>query len=333
MHASQPNRDQIRIAEPGILPLAYHVQDFLHAKAMRAAKTIRFYELGLRLYSDHVGPRHWPPSDSAINSFLAACKARGCRDGTLHAYYRAIRCWCNWLHRRGVIEINPIDLVEEPAQSRALPRAPRAEHLCTLFQVIGDQAGQGGWRAIRDAALFGLIYDTGLRVGEAISLEMDDLSALLGAAVIRETKTHADRVVVFNEATAGDLHAWLQIRAGLLASAELRAVFVSHHRGTWQALTDSGARIALRAWCKRARIAPITPHQLRHAYALHSLRAGADLLDVQAQLGHTSLATTQRYTMALGLGRLQRHRQHSPRANLSKIAREETDSYPLIVDK
>jgi site-specific recombinase XerD len=333
--AAPAHTPSIHLAEPGMHPLDYHIADFLHAKATKSARTVRFYKLGLRLYREHVG-LHWPPSDSSINSFLAECKGRNCKDATLHAYYRALRAWLNWLHRRGKIEVNPIELVEEPPRGKKLPRAPRATDLQKLFHTLEAGAALGRWNFIRDLALIGLMYETGIRVGEAISLELEDLSTRLCMAVIREPKNDEDRVVVFDEETGENLSRWLRTRAGLDPPADLQTVFISRH---WRydnagPLTDNGVRQILECWCQRAGIPPTHPHALRHAYAIHALRSGADILDVKAQMGHRNLSTTQRYTMAISAGRRQRHARHSPRANLPQIAADEReDSYPLTTDK
>ncbi len=328
----------IRIAEPSMHPLHFHIADFLHAKATKAPKTQAFYELALRLYRDHVG-RHWPPTDSSINSFLAACKQRGCRDSTVHDYFTAIRAWCNWLHRRGKIGENPIDFVETPRRPKILPRAPRAADVARLFEVLEAAAKLGKWNHVRDKALFNLLYETGMRVGEAVSLEIGDLSPRFGAAVLRNTKTDEDRVAVFDEETGRDILRWLRLREGMQLPADLQIVFISQHRRYQTAgpLTGDGVRHALRRWCQRAGISPIHPHALRHAHAIHYLRAGGDLLDLQKQLGHHNLSTTQRYTKCLGAGRRERHARHSPRTNLSQIVADETiddlDLYLLITDQ
>ena len=313
---------QLRIAEPSMHPLHYHTQDFLHAKATKAAKTVQFYELALRLYRDHVG-HHWPPTDSSINSFLASVKQRGCKDGTVHAYYRAVRTWCNWLHRRGKIEENPIEFVDEPPRPRKLPRVPHAAHLLLLCQTLQHCAECGDWRAIRDYALIHLLHDTGLRISEATNLELTDLHVNFQAANIRRTKTHIDRTVYYPKETAEDLIRWLKTRKAL--PAETNHLFISHWKrySTWGPVTPSGARQILRGWCCRAGVPMITPHQLRHAFAVHTLHAGGSLLDVRDQLGHASLATTQKYTHVLDAGRRERLAQHSPRANLAQIAEME----------
>jgi site-specific recombinase XerD len=219
-----------------------------------------------------------------------------------------------------------MDLVEEPPQSRALPRAPSAASLQRLFEILNIGAQLGRWNHIRDLALFGLLYDAGIRVGEAVSLEIDDLNLHYGTATIRGTKTGTDRVIVYDEETANDLRRWLKVRGTMDLPPGLRAVFVSRHWQRVGPLTPSGVRLALRRWCTRAGIPAINPHALRHAYAVHTLRNGGDLLDVQRQLGHRNLSTTQRYTQIVDAGRRLRHAQHSPRANLDRTAAEEKES-------
>jgi integrase/recombinase XerC len=326
MGVLQNQRPDLHLAEPSAATIDLAAADFLFSKATRADKTRQFYELALRLYVNHVG-HHWPPSDSSINSFLADCKARGCKDGTLHAYYRAIRAWCNWLHQREKIEENPIRLVTEPPRGKALPRAPRASDLQALFECLGIMSRFGKWTRVRDLALFSFLYDTGARVGEASALEMPDLTVHYKTACIRGTKTDNDRVVVFEDRTAEELKSWLTARQRI-APTELEAVFVSRHRGNTGPLTPDGMRRSLRGWCEQAKIPRITPHDLRHAYAIHALRAGGDILDVQRQLGHTNLATTQRYLRVVDAGRTQRHARHSPRRNLERAVKEESGFVP-----
>jgi len=111
--------------------LDHHIDAFLRAKSLKSPKTLAFYELGLRLYKQYAGPI-WPPTDESISGFLASTKARGCADATVHAYYRAVRTWCNWLTARGKLDDNPIHLVDKPRKPRRLPRAPRAANLVEI---------------------------------------------------------------------------------------------------------------------------------------------------------------------------------------------------------
>ena len=315
----------ICLAEPGMHPLDYSIEDFLHAKALKRPKTRTFYNSVLSLYRQHAG-RHWPPTDSSINSFLAACNERGLKPSTIYDYYTALRCWCNWLHKRGNIEVNPIQLMERPAKPHRLPRAPQAVHIAMLLASLSRAAKAGHWRDVRDCAAIGLIYDTGLRVSEAAGLMVNDLHMQSGTAVIRHTKSHRDRVVCFNHHTGQELGQWLEVRP----IAPTHRVFLSKNRTYtgWGPLTPDGIRYALERCCKQANVPRMTPHALRHAHAIHFLRARGDVIDLQAQLGHADLDTTQVYAQVIQAGRSTRHELHSPRSNLGEIVANETSFSP-----
>lgn len=309
----------------------HHIDAFLHSKALRSSKTISFYELGLRMYRSYAGPI-WPPTDESIVGFLASCKARGLADATVHAYFRAVRAWLNWLERKGKLERNPLELMESPPRPRRLPRAPQAVHiamlLVSLSRAAGSRAAGGGhWRDVRDCAAIGLIYETGVRVSEAAGLVLTDLHMQAGTAVVRRTKSRRDRVVCFGQHTGLELRHWLEKRPIVSTSR----VFLSKHRsynGGWGPLTADGIRYALERCCKRANVPRMSPHDLRHAHALHFLRAGGDVIDLQAQLGHANLETTQIYAQAIQAGRSTRHELHSPRKNLGEIVANETSFAP-----
>lgn len=306
----------LRLADPPLPPLEYHIQDFLNAKASREAATVAFYELPLRQYREHVGPYFWPPTDSSINSYLAACKKRGCKPNTLFAYYRAIKTWLSWLHKRGVIEANPIETVEKPIASKKIPRAPQPDILQQFFETI--RANQTGWRRARDLALFTLLLDTGLRVGELARLQVEDVH--LAEREIRpdEGKTHSERKVVVSPDAAERLGEWLELRASLKLPARLRALFVSYAhdrkagKSRWYAFSGDGIRQSKDRWLARAGLSGIRVHDLRHAYAIYTLRAGGDLTDIQMQLGHENIETTAIYLVAADEGRAKRHAKTSP---------------------
>lgn len=302
----------LRLAEPALPPLVYHMQDFLNAKASKELSTVAFYALPLQQYRAHVGDYFWPPSDSSINSYLAACKKRGLRPNTIFAYYRALKTWLGWLHKRGVIGRNPIDLVERPDRSKLVPRAPRLAILTRWFDVLkeGDC-----WTASRDLALFSLLLDTGLRIGEAARLHLNDLDYAAHEIRVTVGKTKGERYIVFTQLAATRLREWEAVRAGLNIPARLTHVFVSYPTRTkiWRPFSTDGMRSAKERSLERAGLEPtLRLHDLRHAYAIYTLKNGGDLEDIQRQLGHKNIATTAIYLMAMNEGRQARHEQFSP---------------------
>jgi site-specific recombinase XerD len=312
MQLAKQGTKLLRLGESVLPPLVYHIQDFLHAKASKEASTIAFYELPLRQYREHVGDRFWPPNDSSINSYLAACKKRGLKENTLNAYFRAIRTWLIWLHKRGVIERNPIDLVERPSRSKLVPRAPKLAILTSWFETMKHEQS---WQASRDLALFSLLLDTGLRVGEAARLRLDDLNYETQEIRIAGGKTKSERYIVFTRLAAQRLRAWEATRAELQVPAKLEHLFVSRPTGTmiWRDFVPDAMRAARDRWLARIGVeVPIRLHDLRHAYAIYTLKNGGDLEDIQHQLGHKNIATTAVYLIAYNEGRRVRHEVTSP---------------------
>jgi site-specific recombinase XerD len=302
---------RLELAGPSLPPLTYYIQDFLNAKMYACRpKTLAAYELPLRQYQAHVGPHFWPPTYSSINSYLAGVKGKQRSPNTIHAYYRVIRTWCNWLVEHGIIDKNPIDLVQVPPRTVLVPRAPR---LIVLKKLLNAAANNDRWQGKRDACIFHTLLDTGMRVGELVRLQVDDVDFEQMEIRVQAGKTHEERAVVFSDSLHPVLWAWLEQWNRLHLPVELAALFVSRWRGQeWRALTESGVSQALRRIEQRAGIAHLRVHDLRHAYAIYALRNRADLEDIKNQLGHKSLATTSRYLKADNFERAQRHNATSP---------------------
>lgn len=317
---ADPARNHLKLVEtnPGHLDRA--IADFLAAKAGKAEKTIEGYRSVLYQFRAHAGPHHWPPLSTVIDSFLIACKARDLKPSTIDDYYRGIKTWLAWLHKRGKIESNPIEWVERPPRPKLIPRAPPPSDLQKLFDHLETVArkGKGHWLDIRALAVWSLALDTGLRIGEIASLTIHDITLEKKRRLARVAgrKTHMDRVVVFDKTTARDLKYWIKARARLPLPPSLTALFVCYIRGEWKAIGAPGIRQALSRCCQDIGLPHITPHQFRNAYAVYSLRNRSDLLDIQKQMGHQDISVTARYVLVDDTGRAKRHRKHSPRGKL-----------------
>lgn len=291
-----------------------YIQKFLNGKPFIASKTREWYLNAFSQYRQLVG-NEWPPTEEHVGIFLNKILARGLKPATVDNYYRAIRAWLNWLKTKQLIEQNPIELIDPPPKRKPLPRAPHLDDVNQLFDVITERINVH-WQYCRDLALFSLAIDTGARIGELAALDIQDVDMRFRTVLVKATKTHSERTLVFGLKTADELKQWLKNRAILNVPSEISAFFVSKHRGVWQPFTHWGMRQALRKWCSLAQIKQFNFNAFRHAYAIYSLRNNADLIDIQHQMGHAKISTTAIYTLVVNMGREERHNITSPRASL-----------------
>lgn len=200
----------------------------------------------------------------------------------------------------GLTETNPAGAIRPPAPPRRLPHAISVPEVSRLLQVAGDSPAQR-----RDRALLELLYGTGARISEALSLDVDDLDLTGhrgpdGIATVRLIgKGGKHRIAPIGSYACRAVDAYLvQARPALAAAARngqgSPAVFLNARGGR---LTRQGAWGALRAAAAKAGLAEVSPHVLRHSFATHLLDGGADVRVVQELLGHASVATTQVYTL------------------------------------
>jgi integrase/recombinase XerC len=253
----------------------------------------------------------------AVRSFVAALHRDGLgRKGQGRAL-SAVRSLFAFACREGVIAANPARGVPTPKAPRELPRHLRPGEIEALLAAPAADGRDDAALVARDRALLELLYATGLRVGELVSLDWRDLD--LSARVLRVLgKGGKERMVPFGRTAASALGGWLEAweavrqRADESAPDEEEPVFL-HHRGG--RLSDRSVRRVIDRHVEAAAVAAgVHPHTLRHTFATHLLEQGADLRGIQELLGHASLATTQRYTHVEVERLLSVYRQAHPRA-------------------
>jgi integrase/recombinase XerC len=254
----------------------------------------------------------------AVRSFLAALHRGGVGRRSQGRALSAVRSLFAFAAREGVVPANPARGVPTPKAPRTLPRHLRPGEVESLLEAAVPTAGAAGDTALalRDRALLEVLYATGLRVGELVSLDWRDLD--VAARVLRVLgKGGKERMVPFGRPAAGALGAWLarweevRRRAGGADDRE-EPVFLNHRGGR---LTDRSVRRVIDCAVERAAVAAgVHPHTLRHTFATHLLEHGADLRAIQELLGHSSLATTQRYTHVEIERLLSVYREAHPRA-------------------
>jgi integrase/recombinase XerC len=217
-----------------------------------------------------------------------------------------------WLARTGRIRTDVGASLRSPNARQSLPPVLRQDEARELVAAAARLADDGSPLGLRDVAMLELLYATGVRVGELVALDVDDLDRERNVLRVLG-KGRKERTVPFGRPAAEAVDAWLtRGRPQLVAAGAGAALF----------LGARGARIdqrAVRSVVHR-RIADVPgapdigPHGLRHTAATHLLEGGADLRSVQELLGHASLATTQLYTHVSTDRLRQAYRQAHPRA-------------------
>jgi integrase/recombinase XerC len=245
----------------------------------------------------------------AVRSFLAFLSREGVGRTTQARALSTVRGLLKFACREGLITENPAASVRTPKQPRKLPRHLRPGEVENLIEAADGAEPL----ELRDRAILELLYASGLRVGELVSLDWRDLD-VEGRFLRVVGKGGKERMVPFGrlaaEALGQWLRAWDEIRAGRTDDGE--PVFLNNKGGR---LTDRSVRRILDRYTRDAAVAAgIHPHTLRHTFATHLLEGGADLRSIQELLGHSSLSTTQKYTH-LDIERLlSLYRQSHPRA-------------------
>jgi integrase/recombinase XerC len=225
-----------------------------------------------------------------VRRFVARLHAEGLSGRTLALTLSAWRGLFGWLARQRGFAANPAQGVRAPKAPRALPKALSVEQVQQLLEA--PQAAAPA--ALRDRALFELLYSSGLRLAEIVALDADDGRLDLRQGEVTVTgKGAKTRTVPVGGRAREALRGWLKARAQLAAPGE-KALFVGA-RG--RRIAPGTVQARLRAWSKRQGLgAGVHPHMLRHSFASHVLQSSQDLRAVQEMLGHASISTTQVYT-------------------------------------
>lgn len=247
-----------------------------------------------RLGSDCDGDDVWQKVDlDLLNDYIADLRGRkGYRDTTTARKVAAIKSFFTFLAQNGVIEEPPTESLGSPRVGRTMPRFLSEEEVDRLLKEA-DKAGTAEGQ--RDANILELLYATGLRVSELVSLNVQDVD--FEESYIRcWGKGSKERIVYAHDRALDGLQNYLSTsRMSLVGHKKEEIALFVNHRG--ERLTRQWVWNILKTYSKRAGIErKITPHTLRHSFATHLLQKGASLRHVQELLGHSSISTTQVYT-------------------------------------
>ncbi|MGI9288197.1 MAG: tyrosine recombinase XerC [Pseudomonadales bacterium] len=226
-----------------------------------------------------------------VRDFIAREHRRGLSGRSIQRLLSAVRSLYRYLNSMHGLKHNPAVGIQAPKAARLLPKAAEVDELQHFLNMPTDS-----WIGCRDNAMFELLYSSGLRLDELVSLNITELHLNEGRGEVRVSHGKGDkaRVVPIGRVARTALTDWLKRRAERATPEQQQAVFISQ-RG--QRISPRSVQARLRYWSQRQGLRQnLHPHMLRHSFASHLLQSSGELRALQEMLGHANISTTQVYT-------------------------------------
>jgi integrase/recombinase XerD len=286
---------------PAAVDIAIAVDRYLrHVSIERglSSNTVQAYRRDLGAYTDLLADRGIlsPSAITAQDVAAFAHELRSRSERPLSASSTArmlssVRSWHRFLLDESIVEVDVASEVKPPKQSMRLPKAISIEQMGSVLAATDGDDPQ----SLRDKALLELLYATGARISEAVALNVDDL--VDGDIVRLFGKGGKQRIVPVGSFARAAIDAYLvRVRPTFSARGPATPALFLGSRG--HRVSRQNAWLIIRSTAEKAKLGlEISPHTFRHSFATHLLAGGADVRVVQELLGHSSVATTQIYTM------------------------------------
>ena len=272
------------------------VEDFLHHLTVErglAHNSVLAYGRDLAKFSRYLCEKGRQPRQvrrGEVDEFARRLAREGLAPKSIARALNAIRMFYRYLVHEKLVEEDPTAAVRAPRTWKALPRFLTLEEVDHLLGAPDSNQALG----MRDTAMVELLYATGLRVSELVSLKMRDLNLEVGYLTC-VGKGRKERLVPMGRKASQQVRTYLdRSRPSLVKGTGATALFLNNRggamtrQGFWKILKKYGRAAGLRG--------ALSPHVLRHSFATHLLERGADLRSVQMMLGHADISTTQIYT-------------------------------------
>lgn len=241
-----------------------------------------------------------------INTYILWLEKNGCATSTLSRYIASMKSYFHYMLQIGKVNTEPTLMVKGPQVSRKEPIVLTIEEVDRLLEQPAVDNNKG----IRDKALLELMYATGIRASEIVDLKMEDVNLELGYIVCHDK--NKERIVPFGIPAKNAINNYvLNVRESILKD-DTEYVFVNcsgkhmSRQGLWKILKYYGAKAGIDE-------KKITPHVLRHSFALHLVQNGANIFAVQEMMGHSVVATTQIYENMKGSKLRDEYTKNHPR--------------------
>ncbi len=227
-----------------------------------------------------------------VITYLMQLQKDGKATSTISRNLASIRCFYQYLLNNNLIKEDPTNNLRSPKCEKKLPSILTKEEV----DILLAQPRKDNFKEVRDKAMLELLYATGIRVSEIIALNMDNLDLKLGYLDL-DTSGISERVVPVGSVALKHLNNYIDnYRSQVLKDEEEKALFLNYNGNR---LTRQGFWKIIKGYTVKSKIdKKITPHTLRHSFAVHLLQNGADIKTVQEMLGHSDISTTQMYSFA-----------------------------------
>ena len=298
--------------------LIQEFSDYLRIEKRNSPHTVSAYRRDLNRFSTELaGQKADSVTTADIRGFLISLREQGLSSASVARSLSSIKSFFKYLSqgkqfKGNPVQGNPAEILETPKRWRKLPDVLSPEDVDNLLKSPDTESVLG----LRDKAMLEILYASGLRVSELISLKVNQLDMEVG--YLRTLgKGSKERIVPIGAMAKRAVENYILNSRPALASnrkdgRKAEELFVTR-RG--RGMTRQGFWKLLKGYVAQANIrASVSPHTLRHAFATHLLERGADLRSVQQMLGHSDISTTQIYTHILGKRMLEIHQQFHPRA-------------------
>lgn len=283
---------------------------YLSVEKGLSKNTIESYSIDLRKFQDFLLQKNKSFSSftkTDVVDFIETLRSEGYSTSSICRYISSIKGLCKYLIIENIIKEDPSENLQTPKRWERLPKSLTISEIISFLELDTpiDKPTM-----IRDSVMLELLYSSGLRVSELVSLKVEDIN--LEAGFIRVLgKGSKERIVPVNMRAIGRLKSYLRKeRLEILKKRQSSYLFVT---GRGRPLTRQRFWQAIKALGKKKGI-ELSPHTLRHSFATHLLEGGADLRSVQKMLGHSDISTTQIYTKVTTERLKKVYTKHHPRA-------------------
>ena len=223
-----------------------------------------------------------------LNSYVLYLEKNKFSAATISRNIASLKAFYHYMYKEGMVSEDVSEILRAPKIEKKIPEILSMQE---VFRLLEQPSGETP-KEIRDRAMLELLYATGIRVTELITLKLQDINLQMGYLVCRDSEK--ERIIPFGNETKSALNRYLEeIRGNMISDQDSEYLFVNC---SGRPMSRQGFWKLIKYYAKKAGIvADITPHTLRHSFAAHLVENGADLRSVQEMLGHSDISTTQVY--------------------------------------